>query len=39
MGNLIKKGFYIFLLGFATYCWWKASSAIKRKLEEVDREG
>ena len=39
VGNVVKKGFYLFLLGLTTYGWWKVLGFIKRKLEEVDREG
>jgi len=36
MGDAAKKAFYIFLLGLISYGWWKASSWIKRKIEELD---
>ena len=39
VGNVVKKGFYLFLLGLTTYGWWKVLGFIKRKLEEADREG
>ena len=36
MGDLAKKGFYIFLLGLATYGWWRIVGAIKRKINEIE---
>ena len=34
MGNLIKKGFYILLIGVATYGWWKVIGYLKKKVNE-----
>lgn len=34
--KMLKKAFYIFLLGLSTYAWWKLTQGIKKKLDEAD---
>ena len=36
MSDWAKKGFYIFLLGLATYGWWRIVGAVKRKINETE---
>jgi len=38
MDKMVKKLLYIFLLGLSTYAWWKFTSGIKRKMEEIEAE-
>ena len=34
MDRTLRKVFYIFILGVATYDWWRFAGEIKRRLQE-----
>jgi len=34
MEKALRKAFYIFILGVATYYWWKFVGEIRRRLQE-----
>ena len=38
MNKALKLAGYVFLLGLASYAWWKITAHVKRQIDAIERE-